>query len=162
MLKALQNPPAAVGNTFHCVLHLLSGVAPASDVPVTKTGKLNVEHPWKCSLKLMGVPANFLATLNGFKEEIDNDKVKAQNFAAIRATLDDPTFTPEQMKTKSSAAAGLCDWIINITCYYDVFVSVEPKKQKVAAAKEELATANAKKETMETMVAELTAKLAIL
>jgi dynein heavy chain len=47
--------------------------------------------------------------------------------------------------TKSSAAAGLCDWIINITCYYDIVVSVEPKKIKVAAAQAQLAEANAKK-----------------
>jgi len=65
MLKALNNPPAAVANTFHCVLHLLSGVSP--DVPVTKTGKLNVEAPWKASLKLMANPNAFLAVLNGFK-----------------------------------------------------------------------------------------------
>jgi dynein heavy chain len=53
------------------------------------------------------------------------------------------------IKTKSSAAAGLCDWIINITCYYDVVVSVEPKKAKVAAAQQSLSDANAKKELME-------------
>jgi dynein heavy chain len=48
--------------------------------------------------------------------------------------LEEETFKPEIIKTKSSAAAGLCDWIINITCYYDVVVSVEPKKLKVAEA----------------------------
>jgi dynein heavy chain len=54
MLKALQNPPAAVAETFTCVLHLLSGVSP--DVPVDKKGKLNVENPWKAALKLMANP----------------------------------------------------------------------------------------------------------
>jgi len=43
-----------------------------------------------------------------------------------------------------------------------VFVSVEPKKAKAAAAKLELEEANATKEKMENMVAELSAKLAIL
>ena len=38
--------------------------------------------------------------------------------------------------TKSSAAGGRCDWIINITMYYDVVVSVEPKKKMVAEAQE--------------------------
>jgi dynein heavy chain len=100
--------------------------------------------------------------LNAFKGDIDADKVKPQNFAAIRSTLEKEEFTPEILRGKSSAAAGLCDWVINISTYYDVFVSVEPKKQKVAAAKEELAAANEKKETMEAKVAELSAKLAIL
>lgn len=41
-------------------------------------------------------------------------------------------------------------------------VQVEPKKQKVAQAKQELADANEKKEAMEQKVAELAAQLAIL
>jgi hypothetical protein len=28
----------------------------------------------------------------------------------------------------SPAASMLCDWILNITAYYDVVISVEPKK----------------------------------
>mgnify|MGYP003960394405 CR=1 FL=1 len=48
----------------------------------------------------------------------------------------------ENIATKSAAAAGLCDWIINITSYYDVFVSVEPKKAAVAESKATLAAAN--------------------
>lgn len=63
------------------------------------------------------------------------------------------------MLTKSTAAAGICDWIINITMYYDVVVSVEPKKIAVAEAQAQLAAANAKKEEMETLVADLTEKL---
>lgn len=160
MLKALQNPPADVATTFTCVLHLLCTVDPG--VPVDKKGRLSVESPWKASLKMMANPQAFLDSLNAFKEKVDQDKVPKQNFAAIRDTLALETFTPEIIFSKSSAASGLCDWIINITCYYDVVVSVEPKKQKVAAAKQELEEANQKKATMEEMVADLTAKLAIL
>jgi len=46
--------------------------------------------------------------------------------------------------------------------YYDVVISVEPKKLAVAEAQETLAAANAKKEEMETLVADLTEKLAKL
>ena len=160
MLKALQNPPADIAKTFICVLNLLSGIN--DNVPVDKKGRLNAENPWKASLKLMANPQAFLDSLNAFKGSVDADKVPKQNFNAIRSTLEEETFTPEIIKTKSSAAAGLCDWIINITCYYDVVVSVEPKKAKVAAAQEQLAAANAKKQEMESKVADLTAKLAIL
>jgi dynein heavy chain len=160
MLKALANPPADIVKTFVCVLNLLSGIDP--EVPVDKKGRLNAENPWKASLKLMANPQKFLDNLNAFKGSVDADKVPAQNFKAIRGTLEEETFTPEIIKGKSSAAAGLCDWIINITCYYDVVVSVEPKKLKVAAAQAQLAEANAKKAEMEAMVAELSAKLAIL
>jgi dynein heavy chain len=34
----------------------------------------------------------------------------------------------------SPAASGLCDWIINITMYFDVVISVEPKKLAVKEA----------------------------
>ena len=57
--------------------------------------------------------------------------------------------------TKSSAAGGLCDWIINITAYYDVVVSVEPKKLAVKEAEEQLATAMATKKEFEDLVADL-------
>jgi len=43
--------------------------------------------------------------------------------------------------------------------YYDVVVSVEPKKLAVAEAQAQLAAANAKKEEMEALVADLTEKL---
>lgn len=160
MLKALNNPPAAVAEVFLCVLHLLCGINP--DVPVDKKGRLNTDAPWKVAQKLQGNPQKFMDGLNAFKGEIDSDNVKKENFNAIRDILAKDEFKPEIIFGKSSAAAGLCDWIINITVYYDVVVSVEPKKAKVAAAKEELAQANEKKATMEQMVAELSAKLAIL
>jgi len=103
-----------------------------------------------------------LEGLNEFKSVIDEDRVKKENFAQIRETLAREDFNKETIGTKSAAAAGLCDWIINITIYYDVVVSVEPKKAKAAAAKEELEIANTKKAAMEQMVEELQAKLAIL
>ena len=51
----------------------------------------------------------------------------------------------ENILSKSSAAAGICDWVRNITDYYDVVVGVEPKKQKVREAKQQLADATEKK-----------------
>jgi len=76
--------------------------------------------------------------------------------------LADETFTPEIVMKSSPAASGLCDWIINITLYYDVVVSVEPKKLAVKEAQETLAAANAKKAEVDILVAELNAALAKL
>ena len=39
---------------------------------------------------------------------------------AILPYLKDPEFVPEHIKTKSSAAAGLCSWVINIMAFYQV------------------------------------------
>ena len=80
-------------------------------------------------------PKTFVeAHLNTFKSKIDTLEVVPHGFKAIRDILADPDFIPEKIKTKSSAAAGLCDWIINIVQYYDVVVTVEPKKIAVATA----------------------------
>mmetsp|Transcript_20739 Transcript_20739/g.31947 ORF Transcript_20739/g.31947 Transcript_20739/m.31947 type:complete len:123 (-) Transcript_20739:3700-4068(-) len=110
----------------------------------------------------MSNPGAFLELLNGFKAKIDAEDVPAINFKAIRTTLADPNFTPEIIMGKSSAAAGLCDWIINITSYYDVVVSVEPKKLAVAEAQATLAAANAKKAEVDERVAKLNAELKVL
>jgi dynein heavy chain len=110
----------------------------------------------------MSNPKDFLETLNAFKAKIDADEVPAQNFKAIRPTLADPEFKPEIIMTKSSAAGGLCDWIINITSYYDVVVSVEPKKAAVAEAQATLAAANSKKAEVDALVAKLNSELKIL
>jgi dynein heavy chain len=66
------------------------------------------------------------------------------------------------MATKSGAAAGVCNWIININLYYDVVVNTEPKRLSVEKAKVDLAEATLIKETMETLVAELQARLDVL
>lgn len=160
MLKALNNPPGDVKDTFVCVLHLLAKVDPG--VPVDAKGRLKTEKPWPTALGLMKDPKGFLESLNTYKNKIDADEVPPNNFKAIRETLALETFTPENIATKSAAAAGVCDWIINITSYYDVFISVEPKKAAVAEAKETLAAANTKKAEVDALVADLNAKLQVL
>ncbi|KAF4698134.1 Dynein alpha chain, flagellar outer arm, partial [Perkinsus olseni] len=66
------------------------------------------------------------------------------------------------MKKKSAAAAGLCEWVINIIMYYDVVITVEPKKQSLREANEMLAGANERLAIVQAQVAELQAKLAKL
>ena len=159
-LKALKSPPKDIENVFTCVLHLLCTVDPV--VPVDKNGKLKTENNWKTSLIVMANPALLMSTLEGFKEKIDQELVPGNNFKAIRSTISDPNFTPAIIKSKSSCAAGLCDWILNITAYYDVVYSVEPKKAAVRAAQQKLSDANAKKEEMDALVKKLTDELGIL
>jgi len=93
---------------------------------------------------------------------IDADKVPALNFKQIKPITSQDFFTPEIIKGKSSCAAGLCDWVTNIAKYYDVFVSVEPLKNSVRDAQNRLDEANTKKAEVDALVADLTAKLAIL
>lgn len=61
---------------------------------------------------------------------------------ACRSYLELPHFNKEIIYNKSRAAAGLCEWAINIVKYYDVVSEVEPKRQELAAANEKLQEAN--------------------
>jgi dynein heavy chain len=131
-LKALKSPPKDIEKTFTACLHLLCRYHP--EVPTDKNGKLKSDNPWKTALALMGNPGKFLEILLGFKEEVDNERIPPKNFDAIRPVLADETFTPEIVMKSSPAASGLCDWIINITMYFDVVISVEPKKLAVKEA----------------------------
>jgi len=63
---------------------------------------------------------------------------------------------------KSACAGGLCDWVKNISIYYDVFTNVAPKQAAAEKAAIDLEEANSKKAIMEAEVAELNAALAIL
>lgn len=56
----------------------------------------------------------------------------------------DPEFDPEKILAKSSAASGLCAWVINIHNFYNVFLVVEPKKRALVDAQNELRAAQEK------------------
>lgn len=154
MLKALKSPPPDIAKTFTCVLHILAGIDPL--VPINKKSKkLDTDNPWKVALAMMGNPQKFKDGLEGLKAKIDADEIPAQNFNANKATLAEETFTAEIITGKSACAGGLCDFIINITAYYYVVISVEPKKKAVAEAKATLEEATNKKAEVDALVADL-------
>ena len=159
-MKAFKTPPKDIELVFFCVLNLLAVIDPI--VPVDKNGKLKAENVWKSSLNLMQNPGALISTLEGYKEKIDEDKVPASNFKGIRSTTSQPDFNPEAILKKSSAAAGICDWVLNITAYYDVVISVEPKKKQVRESQQQLEDANEKKSEVDALVKDLSDKLAIL
>jgi len=63
----------------------------------------------------MAKPKDFVIMLNTLKGHIDAGNVPAQNFDAIRPRLADPEFNRERLQKASGAAAGVCEWVINIT-----------------------------------------------
>jgi len=105
---------------------------------------------------------NFIVTLTDFKDLIVAGKVSPDNFKNVKEQLSNPDFTVESLRNVSSAAAGLCDWAINIEVYYNVVVTVEPKQKAVAEGKAELDAANAKKAEVDALVAKLNAEVQVL
>ncbi len=69
-------------------------------------------------------------------------QVARKTVDACRPYLALEYFNREAIGKKSAAAAGLCEWAINIIKYYDVVQEVEPKRQELAAANAKLEEAN--------------------
>lgn len=74
----------------------------------------------------------------------------------------DPDFTPEVLSKKSSAATGICKWVINIIKYWEVIQQVEPTRKKLKEASEQLEVATVKLNEVMAIVNELNSSLATL
>lgn len=75
---------------------------------------------------MMKPPQGFIDSLKAYDKDHISDKQKADLKTA--ELLLDPAFTKENMMKKSSAAANLANWVINVVKYNDIFVVVEPLK----------------------------------
>ena len=109
------------------------------------TNLKKLDTSWAAGKKLMGSVDGFLTSLQQF----DKDNFLIENKEYVRkftgpADNPNPEFTGEFMQSKSGAAAGMCDWIVNIVIYHDIYLDVEPKRQKLNEAVEQLNAANKK------------------
>merc|ERR1719405_159463 len=106
----------------------------------------------------MATPSAFLDNLKAYKAEIDDMKITQAQVDLSRAVKEalGPEETLEDMfRKKSSAAAGLIVWVINIIMYYDVVVQVEPKRLALKEATETLSAAQEKLSNAKALVADL-------
>ena len=154
-LKGLGSPPAAVLDVTAAVSYML---APKG----ANLKKLDIT--WNGAKKMMGDPAAFLVLLQNYDKDGFDLAAKAM-VRAYTGTIPDPkgenpmgltmghpsgngdacpTFNFAYMAGKSSAAAGLCDWIVNICIYHDIYLDVAPKRAKLNQAEADLAAANKK------------------
>ncbi|KDO33800.1 hypothetical protein SPRG_01679 [Saprolegnia parasitica CBS 223.65] len=137
--KTMSKPPAGVGDIFASVMVLFAGLNP--DIPVQKNGKLKEkDRSWESAKKIL------LSNVNALMDDLHNFKSLVDSYAV-----------PD-----NSAAAGLCAWVINIVAYYDVIVSVEPKRQALRLCTEVWQAANAKLEAVLSKVRQLSERLAKL
>ena len=155
--KTMSKPPGGVDDIFAAVMVLLANVEP--NVVCGKNGKVK-DRSWGAAKKqLLGNIPAFIDVLKGFKKVADDGQVPAINWKEVRPYLEMDHFDPEVIKTKNSAAAGLCSWVINIVIYYDIVTTVEPKRRALADAQAKLETASTKLKVVKDLVAELSAKL---
>jgi dynein heavy chain len=98
-----------------------------------------VEDFWEPGRKLLADPRAILDRMFTF----DKDNIPERILRKIQPYIDDPEFTPENIKKKSSAATSMCMWVRAMELYARVAKDVEPKRQRLAAAETELAETNA-------------------
>ena len=72
--------------------------------------------------------------------EFDKDNVPAKVMKEIRQkfTTDNEDFVPDKIKSASTAAEGMCKWVLAIESYDRVAKVVAPKKEKLKGAEAEL------------------------
>uniref|UniRef100_A0A671Z136 Dynein, axonemal, heavy polypeptide 9 like n=1 Tax=Sparus aurata TaxID=8175 RepID=A0A671Z136_SPAAU len=147
-LRTFPNPPAIVTNVSAAVLVLMS-----------PQGRIPKDRSWKASKMVMSKVDDFLQALVNF----DKEHIPEATVRCVREEhLSDPEFNPEFVRQKSSAAAGLCAWVINIIRFHEVFCEVEMKRMCLSQANADLAEAAEKLEAIRKKLAELDSNLETL
>ncbi|EFA11266.2 Dynein heavy chain, cytoplasmic-like Protein [Tribolium castaneum] len=143
LVKSMKNPPDAIKLVMAAVC-VIKDVKP-DRIPDPSTGRKIIDY-WGPSKRILG-DMNFLQTLKDF----DKDNIKPEIMVKIRKDyLPHKDFKPHTVAKASSAAEGLCKWIIAMDMYDKVAKEVAPKKEKLEKAEREygvtMAILNEKKE----------------
>ncbi|NXE96762.1 DYH17 protein, partial [Menura novaehollandiae] len=146
-LKSFGAPPPEVVNVMAAVLILTA-----------ENGKIPKDKSWTAAKVKIGKADTFLASLKGY----DGENIPEPCLKAFQPYRSDPGFNPEFIKSKSTAAAGLCSWCLNMVRFYEVHCEVKPKRQAVADADAELAEAQQRLSRIKSKIATLNANLATL
>lgn len=130
-LKAFAAPPEIVVQVCCAVSVLLT----PKNKKVTPKAKRN----WNECKKMMGTVDVFLQNLKNY----DKKNIQPAVITQLIPYLNISGFNGDSIKTKSQAAAGLCEWVINIYKFYEVYLEVGPKERALEAAEDELRAAQA-------------------
>ncbi|KAL1514308.1 hypothetical protein ABEB36_003585 [Hypothenemus hampei] len=132
LVKSMKNPPDAIKLVMASVC-VVKEVKP-DRIPEPSTGRKFLDY-WGPSKRILG-DLNFLQSLKDF----DKDHIKPEIIAKIRKDyLPHKDFKPQVVAKASSAAEGLCKWIIAMDMYDRVAKEVAPKKEKLHKAEKDYA-----------------------
>lgn len=130
LVKSMKNPPDAIKLVMAAVC-VIKEVKP-DRIPDPASGRKTTDY-WGPSKRILG-DMNFLQTLKDF----DKDHIKGEVMIKIRKDyLSHKDFKPHVVAKASSAAEGLCKWIIAMDMYDRVAKEVAPKKEKLEKSEKE-------------------------
>ncbi|XP_043848111.1 dynein axonemal heavy chain 7 [Dromiciops gliroides] len=132
VVKSMKSPPAGVKIVMEAIC-ILKGIK-ADKIPDPSGSGKKIEDFWGPAKRLLG-DLRFLQSLH----EYDKDNIPPAYMNIIRKNyLPNPDFVPEKIRNASTAAEGLCKWVIAMDSYDKVAKVVAPKKIKLAQAEGEL------------------------
>jgi len=136
-LRNLTQPPKDVESVLSATLYLL---ARKVDGPIKK-----LDVSWGAARRAMASLDAFLVSLRDF----DRTAISAEAAEAVRiftgpAESPDPKFSASALRLKSRAASQLCDWVINVMKYHEIYRDVEPKRRLLEETQERLEEAKRK------------------
>ncbi|XP_025934664.1 dynein heavy chain 12, axonemal [Apteryx rowi] len=132
IVKSMKNPPSGVKLVMAAVC-VMKDIKPEKLADPSGTGGKILDY-WGPSKKLLG-DMNFLKDL----KEYDKGNIPAAVMQKIRAEyLTNPEFDPPKVAKASSAAEGLCKWIMAMEVYDRVSKVVAPKKARLREAQQSL------------------------
>ncbi|XP_060622080.2 dynein axonemal heavy chain 12 [Anolis sagrei] len=133
IVKSMKNPPSGVKLVMAAVC-VMKDIKPEKVADPSGIGGKILDY-WGPSKKLLG-DMNFLKDL----KEYDKDNIPVSVMQKIRSEyLTNPEFDPPKVAKASSAAEGLCKWIMAMEVYDRVTKVVAPKKARLAEAQQSLA-----------------------
>merc|ERR1719191_1032583 len=139
-LKGFGKPPPECIEVCAAVAFLLLGEKKKQD--------------WRFATKMMGNPQAFLDQI----AEFDANNIPDQSLANVAPLMAEPFFTYDVMKSKSSAAANLTNWVINIVGYNRIYKKVAPLMEEVRVATETKEAAEAALAIVKQKVADIEAE----
>jgi dynein heavy chain len=135
LVKSMGKPPAGVMLAMQAVQVMLQMKPDKKNDPDTPGKK--IDDWWAPAVRLLNT-GTLLTTL----KEYDKDNIDPKVIEKIRKDFKtNEAFTPAQIAKASSAAEGLCKWVLAMESYDRVAKIVAPKKVKLAQAEDELAEA---------------------
>jgi dynein heavy chain len=117
----------------------------------------NARPDWTNAKQMLGDPG-FLKSLITF----DKENIAESTLKKLKKYIDNPKFHPEIVSKSSKACTSICMWVRALDVYAKVFKTVEPKRERLHAAEEELKKVMAQLKAKQDALAEVEAKIASL
>ncbi|XP_074200861.1 dynein axonemal heavy chain 1 isoform X9 [Camelus bactrianus] len=130
-VRAMQRPPPGVKLVIEAVC-IMKGIKPKK-VPGEKPGT-KVDDYWEPGKGLLQDPGRFLENLFKF----DKDNIGETVIKAIQPYIDNEEFQPAAIAKVSKACTSICQWVCAMHKYHFVAKAVEPKRQALREAQDDL------------------------